>query len=137
MATQAIERARTRIPAATSAIVAWLGAAAFVIAAAWYTLAVRGADGGLSAATRSALPMPQREHIYYRWLATTLPQERFYTAIAITGFLCLAGTAAVARDRLGRDRIGARIAAFLVARGSARWVGQRASFSSAVIAPLA
>jgi hypothetical protein len=33
----------------------------------------------------------RREHIYYRWLVTTLPQERFYTAIAIAGFLCLAG----------------------------------------------
>jgi hypothetical protein len=42
MATQPIEPARTRIPAATSGVVSWLGAAAFVMAAAWYTLAARG-----------------------------------------------------------------------------------------------
>jgi hypothetical protein len=122
MATQAIEPVRTRSPAATSGIVAWLGAAAFVIAATWYTLAVRGETVASAPQLGPPLPLPQREHIYYRWLATTLPQERFYTAIAITGFLCLGGTAGVARYRLGRDRIGARIAAFLVAAGAAVWV---------------
>jgi hypothetical protein len=122
MATQTIERARTRIPAATSGVVAWLGAAAFVIAAAWYTLAVRGVTLASAPQFGPDVPVEQWEHIYYRWLATTLPQERLYISIAIVGFLCLAGVAAFARDRLGRDRIVARIGAFLVAAGAAVWV---------------
>jgi hypothetical protein len=68
------------------------------------------------------MPLVQREHIYYRWLLTTLPQERLYTSIAIAGFLCLAGTAASARDLLGRGRAAARIGAFLVGAGALLWV---------------
>lgn len=104
MATQTIERARMRIPAATSGVVAWLGAAAFVIAAAWYTLAARGVIVASAPQFGQDVPLEQREHIYYRWLVTTLPQERLYTAVAIVGFLCLAGVAAFARDLLDRDR---------------------------------
>jgi hypothetical protein len=61
-------------------------------------------------------------HIYYRWLVTTLPQERYYTAIAIAGFLCLAASAFSVRDRLGRDRAPARIGAGLVGAGSLLWI---------------
>jgi hypothetical protein len=122
MAAQTIEPARTRIPAATSGVVASVGAAAFVIAAAWYTLATRGVTVASAPQFGPGVPVDQREHIYYRWLVTTLPQERLYTSIAIVGFLCLAGTAAFARDRLGRDSIVARIGAFLVAAGALTWV---------------
>jgi hypothetical protein len=118
MATQTIEPARTRIPAATSGVVAWLGAAAFVIAAAWYTLVAQGVTVASAPQFGPDVPIEEREHIYYRWLITTLPQERLYTSIAIVGFLCLARAAAFARDRLGRDRIVARIGASLVAAGA-------------------
>jgi hypothetical protein len=61
-------------------------------------------------------------HIYYLWLVTTLPQELYYTAIAIAGFLCLAASAFSVRDRLGRDRAPARIGAGLVGAGSLLWI---------------
>lgn len=122
MRAQTTERVRMRIPAATSSVVAWLGATAFVIAAAWYTLAVRGVAVALAPRTAPDVPLPRREHIYYRWLVTTLPQERFYSAIAIAGFLCLAMVAAFARDLLGRDRLPARAGALALGVGAVLWV---------------
>jgi hypothetical protein len=122
MQAETIERARTRIPFATSGVIAGLGTTAFVIAAAWYTLAVRGVTVALAPRIGPRVPLPQREHIYYRWLVTTLPQERFYSAIAIAGFLCLAMVAAFARDLLGRDRIPARAGALAIGAGAVLWV---------------
>jgi hypothetical protein len=61
-------------------------------------------------------------HIYYRWLVTTLPQERFYTSIAIAGFGCLAVAALFLRDRLGRDRAPARIGAYTIGAGALLWI---------------
>lgn len=122
MAAQTVERARTRIPATASGVVALPGSAAFVIAAAGYTLAARGVTVASAPQFGPDLPIEQREHTYYRWLVTTLPQERLYTSIAIVGFLCLAGAAAFARDLLGRDRALATVGAFLIAAGAAVWV---------------
>jgi hypothetical protein len=68
------------------------------------------------------MPLPLREHIYYRWLVTTLPQERFYTSIAIAGFLCMAAVAALARVQLGGGRIAARTGSFLAGAGAAAWI---------------
>jgi hypothetical protein len=123
MAAQVLDRApatERRTGAAT--VVAFLGAAAFVIAAAWYTLAVRGVTVASAPKFGPHFPLARAEHIYYRWLVTTLPQERFYTAIAIGGFLCLALVAAFARDWLGRDAIAAIIGSFLAAAGAAAWI---------------
>ena len=55
------------------------------------------------------MPLEQGMRIYYRWQVTTLTQERFYTSIAIAGFLCLAVAAVFLRDLLARDRALARI----------------------------
>ena len=49
--------------------------------------------------------------IYCQWLATTLPQERYYISIVIAGFLCLATASVFLRNLLGRDRELARIGA--------------------------
>jgi len=105
-----------------SGVVASVGAAAFVIAAAWYTLAARGVTVASAPQFGPGVPVEQREHIYYRWLVTTLPQERLYTSTAIVGFLCLAGVAASARDRLGQEHTVARIGAFLTGAGALLWV---------------
>jgi hypothetical protein len=98
-----------------------LGASAFVIAAAWYGLAANGVTVASAppAAANAGLP---GLHAYYRWLVTTLPQERLYTSIAIAGFLGLAVVAAFVRDLLGRDRTLARAGAFGVGFGAALWV---------------
>src|SRR5512132_1836548 len=83
-------------------IVGYLGAAAFVIAAAWFGLATRGVTVARAPeAGPDATPL-QVMRGYYRWQLTTLPQERLYTSIAIAGFLCLAVTAVYLRDLLGR-----------------------------------
>ena len=59
---------------------AYAGAAAFVIAAAWFWLATKRRDGSASAASRTAAcRLEQGMRIYYRWQVTTLPQERYYT----------------------------------------------------------
>jgi len=123
MAAQILDRASaTRRRAGPAYMVACLGAVSFAAAAAWYTLAVRGVTVAAAPQFGPHVPLLQREHVYYRWLVTTLPQERFYTAIAIAGFLCLAGVAVFARDWLGRDRIAATVGSFLAAAGSAAWI---------------
>ena len=61
-------------------------------------------------------------HIYYQWQVTTLPQERYYTSIAIAGFGCLAVAALFLRDRLGPDRALTRIGAFAIGAGALLWI---------------
>jgi hypothetical protein len=85
-------------------------------------VAARGVTAAPPPPLRPPMPLPLREHIYYRWLVTTLLQERFYTSIAIAGFLCLVAVAAFARDRLGRDGIAARTGSFLAGAGAAAWI---------------
>jgi hypothetical protein len=122
MGTQTAERVRARKAAGPATAVAYTGAAAFVIAGIWFWLATQGVT--VAAAPRAAADVTAQQAMrgYYRWLVTTLPQERYYTSIAIAGFLCLAASAVVARDRLGPDRTPARIGALLVAAGSLLWI---------------
>jgi hypothetical protein len=63
-----------------SAAIAQLGAASFAVAAVWYTLATRGVtvSGPLQIA---ADPSPQKLATSYRWLGTTIPQERLYISV--------------------------------------------------------
>lgn len=68
------------------------------------------------------MTLQQGMRIYYRWQVTTLPQERFYTSIAITGFLCLAAAAVFLRDLLAHDRALARIGAFTIGAGALLWI---------------
>ena len=75
-------------------------------------------------------------HIYYRWQVTTLPQERYYTSIAIAAFLCLAVAATFVQDLLGRDHALARIGALTSAPAPPRG-SPGASWSSEVTTPSA
>ncbi len=119
METQTIQRAPARI-AASPAGLAYLGAAAFVAAAGWYALAAQHVTVAAAPPIGPGVPLQQGMRSHYRWLATTLTQERLYVSIAIVGFLCLA--AAVARDLLGRDRGSARTGAFLAGAGAGLWI---------------
>jgi hypothetical protein len=67
-------------------------------------------------------PEDQQLHAYYTWLVTTLPQERLYAAVAIVGFLCLAGVAMSVRDLLGHDRALVRAGAAAIGLGSVLWI---------------
>ena len=105
--------------------VTYLGAAAFVIAAAWFWLAVKGVTVTAAPRTAPGVGPQQALRIYYRWQVTTLPQERYYTTVAIAGFGCLAVAAAFLRDLAGLDRRLARIGALAVAAGALLWVTGR------------
>ncbi len=103
-------------------ILTYLGAATFAAAAAWFWLATKGVTVATAPQTGPDVPPQQAIRIYYQWLVTTLPQERYYTSIAIAGFLCLAATAVFLRNLLGRDRALARTGALATGAGSLLWI---------------
>ena len=122
METQTIERQRAHRTAGPASVVAYTGAAAFVIAAAWFWLAAKGLTVAPVPRIGPDVAPEQGLRVYYRWQATTARQERYYTSIAIAGFLCLALAAGSVRDLLGRDRLPARIGSSLVGAGAFLWI---------------
>jgi len=98
------------------------GAAAFIVAAAWYGLAANGVTAAAAPSPAAGGTPGAALHAYYRWFATTLPQERLYTALAMAGFLCLGWAVTAARDWLGADRPLTRIGAALAGFGAALWI---------------
>jgi hypothetical protein len=122
METQTAEQVRARKTAGPATAVAYTGAAALVIAGAWFWLATKGVTVAPPPRAAAGATPQQGMHIYYLWQVTTLPQERYYTSIAIAGFLCLAAAAFLVRDQLGRDRAPARVGALLVGAGSLLWI---------------
>ena len=122
MATQTVERQQTNRTIGPVAAVAYAGAAAFVIAAIWFWLVTKTVTVTPAPRIGSDVSSQQGMRIYYHWQATTLPQERYYTSIAVTGFLCLAAVASSVRAPVDRDRTLARIGALLVGTGSLLWI---------------
>jgi hypothetical protein len=122
METLTAERVQAKNAAGTPHIVTYLGAAAFVVAAAWFWLATKGVTVATAPRIGPNVAPQQGMRIYYQWQVTTVPQERYYTSIAIAGFLCLAAAAIFLRDRLGRDRALARIGAFAIGGGALLWI---------------
>ena len=122
METQTAERVQAGKTAGPATAVAYAGAAAFAIAGVWFWLATKGVTVARAPRVGAGVPSQQAMRVYYRWLVTTLPQERYYTAIAIAAFLCLAASAFFARDLLGRDRASTRIGAGLAGAGSLLWI---------------
>jgi len=121
METQAIERQRTNRTRDPVSLVAVAGAAALIIAAAWFWLATKVTVSPAPRFEPGVAPQ-QAMRTYYRWQATTLAQERYYTSIGIAGFLCLAIAASYVRDRVGRDQPPARIGSVLVGAGALVWL---------------
>jgi hypothetical protein len=121
METQTIKRVRAQRTTGTAGVVAYAGAAAFAVGAAWFWLAAKRVT--VAAAPRVG-PHVSPQHgmrVYYRWQITTLFQERLYTSIAIAGFLCLAVSAVFLRDLLARDRTLARVGALAIGAGALLW----------------
>ena len=109
---------RTGARASFAGALAIAGASAFALSSAWYALALLG----ITVASEPTLPATvlghERDQIFSRWVVSTLPQERAYTALAIAGFCCLAGVVALLRSRVGDGALSAT-------------AGARAAFSGA------
>jgi hypothetical protein len=121
MHTQIIEKARVRPAAGPAGAVAYAGAAAFAVAAVWFWLAAKRVTVAGPPRVGPSVTLEQGMHIYYRWQVTTLPQERFYTSIAIAGFLGLAVAAVFLGDLLDRERMLARIGSSAIGAGALLW----------------
>jgi hypothetical protein len=102
--------------------VAHIGAAAFVIAAGWYILAIKGVTVAGAPEFSAGLSEQVKLRIFFRWVVSTLPQERLYTSIAIVGFLCLAATAISFRNSVSLGSSAALVGAFAVSAGSTLWI---------------
>lgn len=119
-----VERIRGRREMTLSALVAYVGAAAFAVAAVWATLAARGITVASEPSVRPNLSVHDNQLIYLQWLVTKQPQERVYTSIAIVAFLCLLATATALRAR--SDRTTSSLALQGVTVGVILWVIERA-----------
>jgi hypothetical protein len=109
-------------PPPTADLVAYAGAAAFVVAAVWYGLTARFTTLAKPPAFNPNAPLDADLHRWFNWFVTTLPQQRLDTGTAIAGFLCLVPLAAFARDLLGRERLLARLGAAAMPAGALLWV---------------
>ena len=122
METQTIEQAQARRAADQGRLVAYAGAAAFVIAAGWFWLATKNLTVAAPPLIGRHVPPVQGLRIYYRWQATTLPQERYYTVIAIVGFCCLATAVSRFRYVVARGSALTTTGAVLAGIGAAAWI---------------
>jgi len=120
--TTAVADARIKPGTGVANMTAYVGAAAFLLAAAWYALV-------LAEVVVAAEPQPQpgqsREEwlrTYFSWFSSTLPDERVYGGAAIVAFLCLLMTAAFLRDRREPDRALAKLGAQAVGAGAIIWI---------------
>jgi hypothetical protein len=123
MGTITVERVRERPAVGLEALVAYVGAAAFVVAAVWATLIARGVTVPSEPAVDPKLSVRQNQMLYLRWIIARQPQERLSSAIAIVAFLCLVATAVALRDRF---RVPASSLGTLgVAAGVVMWIVER------------
>jgi hypothetical protein len=120
MATTTIVGTRAEIRSRVTAIVAYLAAGAFVVAALWYGLIARHVS--VSAPPVPGASIEATQHAYYAWFVTTLQQERLDTGIAIGAFCCLIGTAVGVRDLLGLDRPLVRLGGMALVLGAVVWI---------------
>jgi hypothetical protein len=123
MGTATMERSvAERSPTGIASGVAYVGAAAFAIAAAWYGLGKLGVTMAREPAIQPGTSVEASQRQYYAWFVTTLHQERLTTLVAILAFVSLIATAAFLRDLPARDRRMARIAAIGVTLGATSWI---------------
>jgi len=122
MATTTVVRASTeQVKAGVARVVAYVGAGAFAISAVWFGLATHGVTMNAEPAGDPGLSVVENQQRYMAWFVTTLHQERLYTGIALAAFLCLAVTALLVRDALGRRAL-AKTAATAIVVGAMLWI---------------
>jgi hypothetical protein len=109
MVTQALTPVAARDTSRRPRMAGYLGAAAFVVATAWYALATLPVTGPAPPHTRPGVPADVALRVFYHWFAGTLLQQRLYLAIAIGAFAAFAAVALLARQVL--DPAGALAAA--------------------------
>jgi hypothetical protein len=102
-------------------LVAWGGALAFMVSAAWYGLAVAGITVASEPSFSANQRVRQQERTYFDWLLTTLRQERLYTSLAVVGFCCLIGAVMLLPGRF-EARPHSAVAVAAIAAGSGLWV---------------
>ncbi len=113
----------TTSTASASRILAYTGAVALLVAAAWSWLAGAGITVAAAPTAGPDAPADLATRDYYRWFATTVPQERVYSLIGIVGFACLATVAVLIRDRLSDgDSLTARAGVIAIGIGSGLWL---------------
>ena len=101
--------------------VTYTGAAAFCTAAIWYALAVQGVAVARQPTFTRHQSSAQRFRIFYDWVVSTLPQERWYVSLAILGFLSLATVGMLMRRPTSHDQMSAA-GALTLAMGSTLWI---------------
>lgn len=122
MSSAAATSAQIKRGTGVASMTAYAGAAAFLLAAAWYAVVV--AEVVVAAEPRPQPDQSREEWLqtYFGWFKSTLADERFYGGAAIIGFLCLLPTAAFVRDKLEPDRALAKLGAQAVGAGAIIWV---------------
>ena len=103
----------------TAGAVAGVGALTLPVAAAWHLLATTGITVAPPPQRPTGATIDEGMQIYFRWLATTVPQEQWYITLAMIGFGFL-GAVAVASSRGGRRLTHA--GGLTVAIGCALWI---------------
>jgi hypothetical protein len=109
MVTQTLTPVAARDTSRLPRMAGYLGAAAFVVATAWYALATLHVTGPAPPHTRPGVPADRALRVFYHWFAGTLLQQRLHLAIAIGAFAAFAAVALLARQVL--DPAGALAAA--------------------------
>lgn len=97
-----------------------ISAAGFAIASTWFALIETGVTQ-TSAPDVANAPLVEALETQYAWFATTLPQERIVTGIAIVAFAALVVSVCTIRERLGSGR-ASTAGALLVSLGSMVWI---------------
>jgi len=106
----------------TTAVIAAVGAVAFVVASVWYGLAVRGVTVPVEPVFTGEETFGERFRIFFGWVVLTLPQERLYVSIAIVGFACLGVVTILAMRAVATDQSLSRAGTFGVVLGSSLWI---------------
>jgi hypothetical protein len=106
----------------TSAAITYAGAAAFGAASIWYALAVEGVTVASEPQFTGDESPARRYRIFYGWVVSTLPQERWYVALAIVGFVSLAAVGLLTIRATGPDARLSRTSALTLALGSSLWI---------------
>src|SRR5215467_5304178 len=110
-----------REPDGVASIVLYVAAAAFLVSAIWYALIANHVTVASPPLASPGEPLDSTLHRWYQWFATTLPQERFDTAIALLGMLSLVIVAATLRGRFGRSATLSRIGGYALGLGGIMW----------------